>query len=434
MPPRRAAAAAVLLLAALALTTAAAAETTTRRSSIAAANARAARSARDAALTALIAFLPKAELHLHIEGTLEVDLMMRLAKRNNVTLPYADEGEARRARASYASLEPFLAAYRVAMKTLVTRDDFRELAAAYLKRAAENNVRRAEIFVDLQTHVASGVRTRDVVDGIKDALEAAADPAHAPRPVDAALILCFVRDFGPLAAVKAAAAAAPYFGDFIGVGLASAERGNPPGPFWPVFRAAKAAGKHRVAHAGEEGGPEYVWDALNVLKVERVDHGVRSLEDPRLIARLRETQVPLTVCPLSNRALKVYDGQLQAPMRELFLGSGVAATVNSDDPAYFATADDDEDEEEGADGYICANYAYLARLVGLGPLDLLRLAQASFNASFWDEGSKRRAVEEAERAWRAWDGGSEGRAYRRAVEALAAADGEGESRAAVAAS
>lgn len=355
--------------------------------------------------------------------------MLRLAARNNVTLPYKTAEEARAARRSYASLQPFLDAYRVAMRTLRTRDDFRELAAAYLKRAAENNVRRAEIFVDLQTHVAGGVRQREVVGGIEDALKQAAGPDHAPQPVDAALILCFVRDFGPLAAVKAAAAAAPYFNNFIGVGLASAEVGNPPGPFWPVFRAAQAAHKHRVAHAGEEGGPEYVWEALRRLKVERVDHGVRSLEDPALIQRLRETGVPLTVCPMSNRALKVYDGQLQARMKELFLESGVAATVNSDDPAYFgpdisaaaeaAGADGDgADGDEEQDGYINSNYSYLARLVGLKPLDLLRLAQASLNASFWDGASKRRWAEEAERAWRAWDQGVEGRAYREAAAVL----------------
>jgi adenosine deaminase len=449
MRPRRAAAAVLLpLLLARTLVPAVAAPDHTRpsqsppSSTSTAATARAddAAAAATAALRALVASLPKAELHLHIEGTLEVELMMRLAKRNNVSLPYKTADEARRARQSYASLQPFLDAYRVAMRTLRTREDFRELTAAYLKRAAQNNVRRAEIFVDLQTHLKSGVKQRDVVGGIEDALKAAAQPDHQPRPVDAALILCFVRDFGPLAAVKAAAAAAPYFSNFIGVGLASAEVGNPPGPFWPVFRAAQAVGKHRVAHAGEEGGPEYVWGALRALKVERVDHGVRSLEDPKLIARLRETGVPLTVCPLSNRALKVYDGQLQQRMKELFLESGVVVTVNSDDPAYFGGGgggggggttssisgggggaegeereDDAEEQEEEEDGYVNSNYSYLARSIGLGPRDLLRLAQASFNASFWGAESKRRGVEEAERAWRAWDEGAHGQAWRAAM-------------------
>ena len=414
---------------------------------------------KNAALQALISALPKAELHLHLEGTLEVDLMMRLAAKNNITLPYTDAAQARASRRDYASLEPFLAEFRVAMRTLRRRTDFQELAAAYLKRAAENNVRRAEIFVDLQTHVRNGVAQDDVIAGIMAAIRAASSPDHAPQPIEAALILCFVRDFGPRAAFTTALRASRFYQSFIGVGLASAEKGFPPAPFAPTYKLAKMAGLHRVAHAGEEGGPEYVWQALDDLGVERVDHGVRAIEDPKLVAALRERRIPLTVCPLSNRALKVYDGQLQQRMRQLFLESGddLLLTINSDDPAYFAPppptattqktmatatatttmtgeekdgqekrnsegeseeAAEREQEAEEQYGYLNANYRFIAELVGLTPEQLLRLAQRSLNASFWPEEKKRAVVEEAEGAYQAWVRGVQGEAYREAVAAL----------------
>jgi len=306
--------------------------------------------------------LPTAELHVHVEGTLEPELLVQMAARNGVALPSADP-EKLRAEYQFTSLQSFLDLYYRNVAVLRTEEDFRELAAAYLARAAGAGVHRAEIFFDPQQHVSLGVPLQAVVAGLSSAL---AD-GRAAHGISADLIMCFLRDRGPADAMATLRAALPYREHFIGVGLDSAEVGYPPELFRDVFAAAAAEGLHRVAHAGEEAGPDYVWQALDVLGAERIDHGIRAMEDPDLIRRLRDDQVPLTVCPMSNVALRVY-GSLGEHVLPLMLAEGLKATVNSDDPAYFG-------------GYIDANFT-AARGMGLGEEQLVTLARNSFDACF----------------------------------------------------
>jgi adenosine deaminase len=311
--------------------------------------------------------LPKAELHVHVEGTLETELLVRLAARNGMALPTTDVEELR-ARYRFTSLQSFLDVYSESQVVLRTEEDFHDLASAYLQRAEAQGVRRAEIFFDLQQHLENGVEAAAVFSGLRKAVE--------ESPVDAALIMCFLRDRGPEAAMEAFRTAMPFRDCFIGVGLDSTEVGYPPVLFRDVFAAAGSEGLHRVAHAGEEGGPDYVWQALDELHAERIDHGIRAMEDPALVERLRSEAVPLTVCPLSNVALKVVD-RLEDHVLPRMLGEGLRVTLNSDDPAYFG-------------GYVEDNYAAVRRHLGLDDEDLLTVARNSFDACFADETQRAR--------------------------------------------
>lgn len=322
--------------------------------------------------------LPLAELHLHIEGTLEADLLVTLARRNGVPLPSYDPVELTARYADFADLQAFLDVYYANLGVLRTEQDFHDLAAAYLARAAAAGVRRAEIFCDPQTHLRNGVPLEVVFGGLSAAL--------AEAPLSADLIVCFLRDLGGDAAEDLLRQALPFREHFIGVGLDSAEVGYPPGLFRAAYEIAAAEGLHRVAHAGEEGGPEYVREALDVLGVERIDHGNRALEDPDLVARLRDERVPLTVCPLSNVALKGVPRIEEHPLPRM-LELGLVVTVNSDDPAYFG-------------GGIDANVTALRTALGMTDDDLAVLAANSFEAAFIDDGDRARRLAEVA-AWRA---------------------------------
>ncbi|MGW0478735.1 adenosine deaminase [Nonomuraea sp. NPDC003214] len=305
----------------------------------------------------------KAELHLHIEGTLEPELVVELARRNGVALPTFDV-DAIRARYDFTNLQSFLDVYYENMAVLRTDRDFYDLAAAYLRRAEAQGVRHAEIFFDPQAHLARGVPLEAVFAGLTGAIK--------DGPFSASLILCFLRDQGPEEAERVLRAALPFRDQFIGVGLDSAEVGHPPSLFRRVFELAAAEGLHRVAHAGEEGGPDYVWEALDILRVERIDHGIRAMEDPELVARLRDERIPLTVCPLSNVRLRAVPS-LRDHILPAMLDEGLVVTVNSDDPAYFG-------------GYVEDNYRALRDELGLTEAQLDRIARDSFAASFSYEG------------------------------------------------
>jgi adenine deaminase len=307
--------------------------------------------------------LPKAELHVHIEGTLEPELLIELARRNGVALPTAEADELRAAY-QFTSLQSFLDLYYRNVAVLRTEADFRELTMAYLARAASANVRRAEIFFDPQQHLSNGVPLQAVFAGLSAAL-AEGQSAHG---ISADFIMCFLRDRGPEDAMQTLRAALPYRQHFIGVGLDSAEIGYPPGLFRDVFAAAAAEGLHRVAHAGEEAGPEYVWQALDILGAERIDHGIRAMEDANLIRRLRDDQTPLTVCPLSNVALRAVSSLADHALPAM-LAQGLKATLNSDDPAYFG-------------GYIEANFAAVREAMNLTEHQIVTLARNSFDACF----------------------------------------------------
>ncbi len=307
--------------------------------------------------------LPTAELHVHVEGTLEPELLVTLARRNGVALPSADPGELR-AGYRFTSLQSFLDLYYRNVAVLRTEADFHELAVAYLARAASVGVRRAEVFFDPQQHLSHGVPLPAVFAGLSSALA----EGRAAHGISADLIMCFLRDRGPEEAMAMLRAALPYRQHFIGVGLDSAEIGYPPGLFRGVFAAAAAEGLHRVAHAGEEAGPDYVWQALDLLGAERIDHGIRAMQDADLVRRLRDDQVPLTVCPLSNVALRAV-GSLAGHVLPAMLAEGLKATVNSDDPAYFG-------------GYIDANFAAARNGMNLSGQQIVTLARNSFDACF----------------------------------------------------
>ena len=325
--------------------------------------------------------LPLAELHLHVEGTLEADLLVRLARRNGVALPSDDPAELTARYAHFADLQAFLDVYYANIAVLRTAEDFADLAGAYLARARAAGVRRAEIFCDPQTHLANGVPLGAVFEGLGAALAAARGPDFS-----ADLIVCFLRDLGGEAAEDLLRQALPFREHFIGVGLDSAEVGWPPRLFARAYEMAAAEGLHRVAHAGEEGGPEYVREALDVLGVERIDHGTRALEDADLVARLRDERVPLTVCPLSNVALKGVARIEEHPLPRM-LELGLVATLNSDDPAYFG-------------GGIDANVAAVRTSLGLTEDDLATLAANSFEAAFIGKTDRARWLAEVA-AWRA---------------------------------
>jgi adenosine deaminase len=314
---------------------------------------------------------PTAELHVHVEGTLEPAAVVAMAARNRVPIPVTDPEELL-ARYSFSDLQSFLDQYYANLAVLRTGQDFFELATGYLDQARRCHVRRAEIFFDPQTHISNGVRLEAVMEG----LTAAIRDSERTHGISAALIMCFLRDRGAEAAGEMLSAILPFRGDIIGVGLDSAEIGYPPELFADVYARAAAEGLHLVAHAGEEGGPETVAAALDVLHVERVDHGIRAMEDPALVKRLRDERVPLTVCPLSNVCLRAVSTLADHPLPAM-LGEGLTVTVNSDDPPFFG-------------GYIDANYAALREQCAVTPAQLETLALNSFDASFID-GPRREA-------------------------------------------
>lgn len=314
-------------------------------------------------LDTFIAGLPKAELHLHIEGTLEPELMFALAQRNGVAIPF-DSVEAVRAAYSFTRLQDFLDIYYQGANVLVTRQDFRDLALAYFERAAADGVVHAEIMFDPQTHTARGIAFETVIGGLLDAVA----EAEARLGMSVALILCFLRHLDEADAFATLEAARPWFDRIAAVGLDSSELGHPPEKFARVFAAARAAGLRLVAHAGEEGPPEYVRQAVELLGVDRLDHGNRSLEDPVLVAELARRAMTLTVCPLSNLKLCVVDDMADHPIDRM-LRAGLRATINSDDPAYFG-------------GYVADNYRVAAAARGLSRDDLATLARNSFLGSF----------------------------------------------------
>lgn len=312
-----------------------------------------------------IAGLPKAELHLHIEGTLEPELMFEIAERNGIALPFASVEALRRAY-DFHDLQSFLDLYYQGAAALQTRRDFHDMAAAYFRKAASQNVRHAEIFFDPQTHTHRGIAFDTVINGIRDAqVEAERDLG-----VTSGLILCFLRHLSEDDAMRTLEEALPYRQWLLAVGLDSSERGNPPARFERVFTRARSAGLLAVAHAGEEGPPSYIREALDILHVRRIDHGVRCLEDPDLVRRLVREQIPLTVCPLSNIKLRVFDTIREHPLRRM-LELGLKVTINSDDPSYFG-------------GYINENYLAVTEALSLTREELEQLARNSFEASFME--------------------------------------------------
>jgi adenosine deaminase len=310
-----------------------------------------------------IASLPKAELHLHIEGTLEPELMFELARRNGIALPHESVDALRRAY-DFSDLQSFLDLYYQGAGVLQTRQDFYDMTAAYFQKAASQNVRHAEIFFDPQTHMHRGIPFETVISGIHDAQLA----AERDLGVTSKLILCFLRHLDEDDAQRTLDEALPYRDWLVAVGLDSSERGHPPSKFARVFARAREAGLLAVAHAGEEGPPEYITEALDILQARRIDHGVRCLEDPVLVDRLVAEQIPLTVCPLSNVRLRVFDTMRDHPLRTM-LKLGLKVTINSDDPAYFG-------------GYVNENYLAVAEGLGLSEGELEQLAKNSFEASF----------------------------------------------------
>jgi adenine deaminase len=323
-------------------------------------------------LPSLLAAMPKAELHIHIEGSLEPELIFQLAQRNGVALPYASVEDLRRAYA-FTNLQSFLDIYYAGASVLLKEQDFYDMAWAYLQKAAADNVIRAEIFFDPQTHTARGVAMETVIRGLSRACKDATKIG-----VEAELILCFLRHLSEDDAFATLEQALPLREHFIGVGLDSSELGHPPEKFARVFAKCRQEGLHLVAHAGEEGPPAYVWAALDVLHVERIDHGVQSTKDPALMQRLARDRIPLTVCPLSNLKLCVVPRLDQHNLREL-LDAGLCATVNSDDPAYFG-------------GYMNANFLQTFAATGLDAQHAYRLARNSFEGSFAEASQKQRAI------------------------------------------
>ncbi|MEV3991156.1 adenosine deaminase [Streptomyces sp. NPDC049837] len=316
--------------------------------------------------------IPKAELHLHIEGTLEPELAFALAARNGVELPYADTEELRKAYL-FSDLQSFLDLYYGLMAVLHTADDFTDLADAYLERAARQGVRHAEIFFDPQAHTERGVPIGTVIEGLARALERG-EERHG---ISTQLIMCFLRDRPAESAMETLEAAKPYLRHIVGVGLDSAEVGHPPSKFAEVYEAAGALGLRKVAHAGEEGPPAYIREALDVLGVERIDHGLRAVEDQELVERLARDRVPLTLCPLSNVRLRAIDVLEDHPLPAM-MAAGLLVTVNSDDPAYFG-------------GYVGDTFHAVHEALGLGEEQLRELARNSFLASFLDHDEERRS-------------------------------------------
>ena len=326
-------------------------------------------------LPELLRAMPKAELHIHIEGSLEPELIFALAQRNGLTTPYSSVEELRSAYA-FTNLQSFLDIYYAGASVLITEQDFYDMARAYFVKAAADNVVHAELFFDPQTHTARGVRMDVVING----LHRACVDADTELGVSGSLIMCFLRHLSEEEAFETLEQALPYQDKIIGIGLDSGELGNPPEKFARVFARCRELGFHLVAHAGEEGPPAYVWTALDVLKVERIDHGVQSSKDPALMERLAKDRIALTVCPLSNLKLCVFPDLASHNLKHL-LDAGLAATINSDDPAYFG-------------GYMNDNFTQTFRATGLQAQHAYTLSRNSFEASFIDASAKRRYIDQ----------------------------------------
>jgi adenosine deaminase len=327
---------------------------------------------------ALITRLPKCELHIHVEGSLEPELMFALARRNGIPLPYASV-EAVRQVYRFGNLQDFLDIYYQGMSVLITEQDFYDLAWAYFERAHADNVRHVEMFFDPQGHTSRGIAFATVIEGLTRAI----GDAGRRLGVQASLIMCFLRHLDEADAERTLDSALPFKDRIVGVGLDSSERGNPPGKFKHVFRRARDAGFFLTAHAGEEGPPSYVWEALDVLGVARIDHGVRSIEDGPLVGRLARERIPLTVCPLSNVRLRVVEDLAHHPLRRM-MDKGLVVTVNSDDPAYFG-------------GYVKENYRAAAHALGLGRDEVATIVRNGIAASLLTQPEKATLVAEVDR-------------------------------------
>lgn len=326
-------------------------------------------------MKSLIRRIPKAEVHLHIEGTLEPELMMKLAQRNGIEIPYTSVAEIRHAY-DFSDLQSFLDIYYAGAQVLIEEQDFYDLTWGYLERAATDNVRHVEIFFDPQTHTERGIDFRTVINGICSALQ----DGESRLGITFEVIMCFVRHLSAADAMATLEEALPHKNRIRAVGLDSSEVGHPPAKFTEVFDRARDEGFLTVAHAGEEGPPEYIWEALDLLKVERIDHGVRSLEDPALVERLATERIPLTVCPLSNIKLGVFDTLEEHNLKKL-LDAGLCVTINSDDPAYFG-------------GYIGENFLQTQQALELSAEEIVTLAKNSFAASFLSDEGKNRHIAE----------------------------------------
>ena len=333
----------------------------------------------DGSMRDFILGIPKAELHLHIEGTLEPDMLLGLAARNKIEIPYSTADEARAAY-QFHNLQSFLDIYYLGARVLIREQDFYDLTWAYLERAAAENVRHVEIFFDPQTHTERGIDFDAVVSGIHAALT----DAESTLGVSSKLIMCFLRHLSAESAFETLEQSLAHKDKIVGVGLDSLEVGNPPQKFMTVFDAARSHGFVAVAHAGEEGPPEYIAQALDLLHAQRIDHGVRCIEDACLMKRLRDEQIPLTVCPLSNTKLLVFDTMQDHSIRRL-MDEGLVVTVNSDDPAYFG-------------GYVGANLIAVQQAFELTREDIFQLARNSFAASFLDDDEKAERIRELD-AW-----------------------------------
>ena len=324
-----------------------------------------------------IRLIPKAELHLHIEGSLEPELMFAMAKKNDVKIKYKSVEELRAAY-DFNNLQEFLDLYYAGADVLLTEEDFYNLTIAYLKKAHEDNVMHTEIFFDPQTHTARSVAFESVVNGIVKAL----DDGEKQMGISSHLIMCFLRHLDEKSAMETLDFALDHKDKIIAVGLDSSELGNPPNKFANVFERAQKEGFLTVAHAGEEGPASYVWEALDLLNVMRIDHGVRSIDDKKLMAELAKRQIPLTVCPLSNLKLKVVSDLKDHPLKKM-LDKNLMVTINSDDPSYFG-------------GYVNQNYLEVARALNLTKDDILILAKNSFQSSFLSDKEKQRYLKQVE--------------------------------------
>ena len=328
-------------------------------------------------MKAFIQQMPKAELHIHIEGSLEPELMFELAARNGLRLPFRSVEEVHKAY-EFSDLQSFLDIYYQSARVLISEDDFYDLTLAYLKTAHSQNIRHSEIFFDPQAHTNRGIAFETVITGIHRAML----DAQQQLGISSKLIMCFLRHLSAEAAMTTLRQALPFRDQIVAVGLDSSEVGHPPEKFTKVFERAREEGFFTVAHAGEEGPPEYIWQALDLLKASRIDHGVRCVEDPKLVARLAADQTPLTVCPLSNVKLRVFPTIEQHNLKQL-LDHDLCATVNSDDPAYFG-------------GYVTENFLAVEEALKLGREDIYRLAMNSFQAAFLSQPEKQKLLDELE--------------------------------------
>jgi adenine deaminase len=310
-----------------------------------------------------IQLLPKAELHLHIEGSLEPEMMFSFAKKNNIQIPYKNIEDVKKAY-NFSNLQTFLDIYYAGANVLITKEDFYDLTWAYILKCVENNIIHTEIFFDPQTHTQRGIAFKTVITGIKEAL----DDAKEKYGITSAIIMCFLRHLSQEEAFKTLEEALEFKDYIIGIGLDSSEIGNPPSKFEDVFKKAKQQGYKLVAHAGEEADVSYIFEALDLLDIQRIDHGVQSINSPKLMKRLKEEQIPLTVCPNSNIELKVFKTYKEHNIKKL-LDYGLNVTINSDDPAYFK-------------GYLNQNFINLYENLDLSQEDIIKLVKNSFNSSF----------------------------------------------------